>query len=407
MYCTWQPGNCYKTQHVQLVPLQHKLDFTHTHSTDHLTYHVTVPAQPMSSYMEGLIKLAAPAQVTIVSPINGAKLVTIDFDKIRRFGCEVLVDYDIVWFETCNCKGAMEQFFWFSVPSGIETAQVIIQDIKKSIELTVRSFLIQEEGNKNPCQTMYISRPHYGCNEYPNSMKQRILQSSLMSLATAPRCEAASLVNRIERTRRSSGAVSLGEAPTPGGDSRRVSEGSRQASRTSLAPGKLSLGELSPRHNSSSPTYPEGNKKPLSQIKYYKDLSKSVGHGEFDSGVNMDGHDPSRHSAPSTYNVMDAPSKKEKISLHNMGKRQSMDETRTRTHIQQPRRAGTANGKLGVSLGGGRRLSDFTVPNKSQGGASRRLSEMSQGRDSANGSVGDLLENSGGYNLLESDCNLS
>lgn len=349
----------------------------------------------MSSYLEALIKLAAQTQVSIVSPTNGAKLVTIDFDKIRRFGCEILVDYDIVWFETCGCKGAIEQFFWFSVPSGIEAAHVIVQDIKKSVELTVRSFLIQEEGNKDPCQTIYISRLHYGCNEYPTSMRQRILQSSLMSLATSPRCEAASLMNRIGRTRHSSGATSLvGDAPTPG-DSKRASGDGRR--RTLGGPqGSVTPAAISPRGSPRGSPSPQGRTTPLSQLKYNQDLSKSAGNGDFDSGVNME-VDQSRHSAPSTYNVMDATTSKHTLGA--MGKRMSLDEVnRSRPLLQKQRKAGTANPKLSV---GGRRLSDFTTPGGySQAGYSQ-AGYPSQRRDSANGSVGDLLEENGHHTIEE------
>ena len=335
----------------------------------------------MSSYLEALIKLAAQTQVAIVSPVNGAKLVSIDFDKIRRFGCEILVDYDIIWFETCGCKGTIEQFFWFSVPSGIEAAHIILQDIKKSVELTVRSFLIQEEGNKDSCQTIYISRPHYGCSEYPVSMRQRILQNSLMSLATSPRCEAASLMNRIDRTRLSSGTF-VGVVPTPGdarresGDARRRTLGSQQNSG-----GIVVSPVVSPRGSPS----PQGRPTPLDQLKCNQDLSKSASHGDFDSGVNMEeGLDQSRHSAPSTYNVLDVPPSKQPLST--MGKRMSLDEvTRSsRPLLQKQRRAGTTTATMKLSVGmsgGGRRLSNFSSP----GG-------YSLGRDSANGSVGDLLE---------------
>ncbi len=356
---------------------------------------MTIPAQPICSYFEGLVKLSTPAQVKIVSPVNGAKLVSIDFNTIRRFGCEVLVDYDIVWFETCGCKGgAIEQFFWFAVPSGIEAAHVIVHDIKKSVELTVRSFLIQEEGNKDPCQTIYISRPHYGCNEYPASMRQRIMQSSLMSLATSPRCETASLINRIDRTRRSSGAIGFSEAPTPGGDSRRTSV--ECVHRQTLGPANVQgVGNVSPRitpRNSPSPSHP-GRTTPLSQLKYGADLNKSASQRDFDSGVNMEGggFDQSRHSAPSTYNVMDAPSQEKKLTLGNMGKRMSLDEVKSRPQFLKQRKVGTA--------GGGRKLSDFSTPPNTTG-----LRKLSQSRDSANGSVGDLLEDHKGYNhLLESD----
>ncbi len=350
----------------------------------------------MASYLEGLIKLSAPAQVTIVSPVNSAKLVTIDFNTIRRFGCEVLVDYDIVWFETCGCKvGAIEQFFWFAVPSGIEAAHIIIQDIKKSVELTVRSFLIQEEGNKDPCQTIYISRPHYGCNEYPVSMRQRIMQSSLMSLATSPRCEAASLMNRIDRTRRSSGAIGFSEAPTPGGDTKRTSVDyiRKQSLSTPIVQGVSP--RISPR-NSPSPSHP-GRTTPLNQLKYSQDLNKSASQRDFDSGVNMEaGFDQSRHSAPSTYNVMDAvPQQDKKVTIANMGKRMSLDEVKSRPQFMKQRKVGTASGQHG-----GRKLSDFSAAMNATG--PRRPSDMN--RDSANGSVGDLLEDNKRYNhLLESD----
>ena len=353
----------------------------------------------MPSHLEGLIKLAAPAQVTIVSPANGAQLITISFEKIRRFGCEVLVDYDIVWFETCGCKGAIEQFFWFAVPSGIEAAHMIIQDIKKSVELTVRSFLIQEEGSKDTCQNIYISRPHYGCNEFPTTMRQRILQGSLVSLGMSPQCEAASRMNRIERTRRCSG-FSLTEAPTPG-DQRKLSQESRRRTIEQLTVSEsiLSRGSISPRGSPSPSSTSSGRTTPLSKLKYPQNLSHSAGHNDFDSGVNMDNFDPSRHSAPCAYNVTEAhhlPPHEKKRSLGEVSKMMSLEE-RGGPRLEKQRRAGTS---LSPATGGkGRRLSDFN----SSPSSPRRRSNFSQKRDSANGSVGDLLDDSGRYHIAEVD----
>ena len=361
-------------------------------STDHLTYHVTMPAQPMCSYFEGILKLSAPVQVTIISPANGAQILAIPFDRIRRFGCEVIADFDLVWFETCGCKGFPEQFYYFSVPSGIEVAHIIVQEIKRNIELRIRSFLIQEEGDKERCQTTYISRSHYGCGEYPAGTRQGIIQTGLVSIAASPgRTEGSRQLSMISRMRRTSDFSGM---PTPGyNDQRRQSTEKRRntladlqgGTPTQLAPSPSPRGTPSPTHSPGSSgqrmTLSQFGKRPPSSYansRIGNGLSNSAGKGEFDSGVQLGAFDPSRHSAPSYYTVSDLP-KDKTTTLKDMPKRMSLDEAGKKSRLHRQKQTGSM---MPSSRGDKRRVSDTR-------------------RDSANGSMGDLLE--GGPSILEPD----
>lgn len=347
----------------------------------------------MCNYLEGILKLSAPVHVTIVSPANGAQILTISFDRIRRFGCEVIADFDIVWFETCGCKGVIEQFFYFSVPSGIEVAHTIVQEIKRNIELRIRSFLIQEEGDKERCQSTYISRSHYGCGEYPAGTRQGIIQTGLISIAASPgRTEGTRQLSMISRMRRAS---EFSVTPTLGHlEQRRQSTEKRRntladlqgggGASTQLGPSPSPRGTPSPSHSPSPGS--SGNRMTLSQFgkrpagsyanaRVGNGSSNSAGRGDFDSGVQVGAFDPSRHSAPSYYTVSDLP--KEKTTLKDMPKRMSLDEMGKKSKLHKQKRTGSCLASAHI--------------------------ERTR-RDSANGSMGDLLEE-GGPSILTPEYN--
>ena len=252
--------------------------------------------------------------VKVVSPSSGQTAMEIPFQQIRRFGCQVYLDSDIVWFETCNCKGSQQQFYFFVVASGIEKALSIAHDLKKSIEYTTRSLLIQEEGDEINYQYSYISRNHYGCSEYSTFARDRVLNASLMHLAASSSASGAISIRELNKLKRQ--RVSVPSIHTSGA----VNSGPLHERRSTLAElhGKTSPDpSLSPvpgarrspspsRYNNASPTHSpnqSGNRMTLAD-RFRGDprggigLSHSAGQAEFDSGITLDAVDPSRFSAP-------------------------------------------------------------------------------------------------------------
>ena len=251
--------------------------------------------------------------VKVVSPSTGQTAMEIPFQQIRRFGCQVYLDSDIVWFETCNCKGSQQQFYFFVVASGIEKALSITHDLKKSIEYTTRAFLIQEEGDEMNYQYSYISRSHYGCSEYSAFARDRVLNASLMHLAASASASGAISIrelNKLKRQRVSVPAIHTSNAsPSLQHHERRSTLAelhgktspdpclSPVRARRSPSPGPLNL---SPTH---SPNL-SANRMTLAErfrggdVRGGIGLSHSAGQAEFDSGITLDAIDPSRFSAP-------------------------------------------------------------------------------------------------------------
>ena len=273
--------------------------------------------------------------VKVVSPSIGQTAMEIPFQQIRRFGCQVYLDSDIVWFETCNCKGSQQQFYFFVVASGIEKALSITHDLKKSIEYTTRSLLIQEEGDEMNYQYSYISRIHYGCSEYSAFARDRVLSASLMHLAASTSASGAISIRELNKLKRQRVSVPAIQTVPP--------SSMHQERRSTLADlhGKTSPDpSLSPvpgarsftrspspgRFNNASPTHSpnhSGNRITLAD-RFRGDnrggmgLSHSAGQVEFDSGITLEAVDPSRFSAP----VPGSPRQK----MENIHKMKSFDE---------------------------------------------------------------------------------
>ena len=335
------------------------LPHTRTHtiflSTDGQTIHVTVPSQPTSSYTEALLKLGAPMAVKVVSPSLGQTSMEIPFQQIRRFGCQVYLDSDIVWFETCNCKGSQQQFYFFVVASGIEKALSIIHDLKKSVEYTTRSLLIQEEGDEVNYQYSYISRNHYGCAEYSAFARDRVLNASLMHLAASTSSSGAISIRELNKLKRqrvsvptihTSGAALTGIAPNERRSTLANLHG-KTSPDPSLSPVPGARRSPSPcRYNNASPTHSpnnSGNRMTLAD-RFRGDsrggigLSHSAGQVEFDSGITLDAVDPSRFSAP----VPGSPRQK----MENTHKMKSFDEKLSGHSPQPGRREGPRKASL-------------------------------------------------------------
>lgn len=311
-----------------------------------MTYHVTLPSQPLMNYIEGILKLAAPLQVLIVSPANGAQIMSIPYDRIRRFGCEVVADFDLVWFETCGCRGTPQQFFYFSVPSGIEVSFAIVNEIKRGIETALRSFVIQEECDKEKCQLTYISRSHYGCGEYPETTRQNIIQKGLISIAASPgRSESQRQMSAILRHRRANDITVSSTVGQRRDSSRRESSDIRRGTVTDISPSTTS-----PIHRSVSPpdsgtrmTLSTLSQKPLSMAynssRSAAGLSSSAGSGDLPK---RDVADLSRNSAPSHCNFSGVKSEKKPPTFLKNGKRLSLDEIGSVSRIQRQKKVETA-----------------------------------------------------------------
>ena len=139
-------------------------------------YHITVPNQaPITVYNEAILKLSSDSHVTVVLPSTSETLLSIRFGDVRRMGYADTCNRDVVWFETCKNSQA-DRFFFFVVPSGIEVAKQIVQELKVKIQIHTSSLLILEDSNVD---LSYIAREHYGCTEYPVESRAHILQSGL------------------------------------------------------------------------------------------------------------------------------------------------------------------------------------------------------------------------------------
>lgn len=253
--------------------------------------------------------------VKIVSPSTGETTMEVSFQEIRRFGCQVYLDSDIIWFETCGCKGKQQQFYFFVVTSGIEKALSITHDLKKGIECTTRALLIQEEGDEQTCQYSYISRVHYGCAEYSAFARDRVLNASLMHLAASTSASGAISIRDMNKLKRQRASVPHIQTVPPQQPSERRSTLANLHSMASPDPRSSPIpGALSSNPRSPSPGYPS-NISPMHSPNMSKNrmtlaerfrgnnganigLSHSAGAVEFDSGITLDAVDPSRFSAP-------------------------------------------------------------------------------------------------------------
>ena len=103
-------------------------------------------------------------------------------------------NYDVIWFEICNCQADEQEFAFFVVASGLDRAMLIAGDLKTKIEKDTGRFLIMEEDRHPECT--YISRTHYGCPPYPKLGRERILHAGLVNL------EATKIVGSSALTRR-------------------------------------------------------------------------------------------------------------------------------------------------------------------------------------------------------------
>ncbi len=272
---------------------------------------MTIPDQPTVTFAEGILKLTTPLRVNVLSSLNGAAALKIPFDRIRRFGCQISYNYDIVWFETCSCQNNSEDFIFFTIASGIERAYQIVQEYKRAIEVGLREHVIMEQGDQAQFLYCYVVKAHYGHTEFPSVGRERIMQSSLMSLSSSGGSLSLSDLNKFSRARPS---LSV-DKPVPGDLSK--SKYSRSESiGTSLSPGYHGYQQ-------------QGGRLSLDQVKRSPRNSRAniSASADFDSGVSVDEpFDPSRHSAPCDLNSsapasMLAGMRKQKMTLADMKER--------------------------------------------------------------------------------------
>lgn len=318
---------------------------------------MTVPDQPAYSFSEGILKTSTPLTINVISSFNGNNIMSIPFNKIRRFGCQLAIDKDIVWFETCGCKDQTEEFQFFIVALGIERAYQIVQEYKRSLELALRDHMIMEEGDQSQFLFSYVVKSHYGHSDYPEVQRERILQSSILSLSTSGGSLSLSELNKFTRSRPSFPAMNT-SGPIPGDMGGVPYSGGRGVSPSSPSPS-----------SPVSPTHPYGQqqqgkqKLTLSQFQKSPRPSRtsfqSSAPTEFDSGVSIDGPiDPSRHSAPCYIDGSQhrSPQSNPRLALHATGKGKSFDGVRK---ISSPG-SGSGVRKISSPSSGRNTLQDFT-----------------------------------------------
>lgn len=133
----------------------------------------------MTVYSEAILKLSHDSHVTVMLPSTSETLLSIQYLDIRRLGYTDSYNRDIVWFETCKNSQA-DMFFFIVVPSGMEVAKQIIQELKTVIQAHTSSILILEDSTG--VDVSYISREHYGCAEYSAESRAHILHSGIYHL---------------------------------------------------------------------------------------------------------------------------------------------------------------------------------------------------------------------------------
>ena len=144
-------------------------------------YHVTIPHQPSAVYNEAILKLSSTTQITVVAPSTGKSVLEIPYKSIRRMGCMDNQGIIVIWFETCK-NSLPDNFIFFTIPSGIEVGHAIIHEMKATIECSTGILLIMEDAGE--LDISFISKEHYGCQEFSAKVRGQILQASLRQRPT-------------------------------------------------------------------------------------------------------------------------------------------------------------------------------------------------------------------------------
>ncbi len=299
--------------------------FTFAEST---SFHVTIPNQPAVPQAEAILKISTPTKISAISSLNGNFLLSVPFKSLRRIGCQIALDKDILWFETCSCSQEGENFYFLVMHAGIDRAYQIVLEYKRGIELALRDHMIMEENNQSKFSYSFVVKTHYGHPEFPKAAQEQIVSNGLLSLAESGDAMSLSDLNRLTRARPSIGVIEVNNAtaaPVPGlvegGERRTPSPYNSRRSPPSPSPLSLSNGATFIGLDQVSRTSRQRGQ-----------CSSSSG---FDSGVGIDSFDESRISAPCNLSTsMNASpvswkeQKQRKTTLEDMRKVSSLDETR-------------------------------------------------------------------------------
>ena len=119
-------------------------------------YHVAIPHQAQLSPGHGLLKVLK-VEAVVVCPSTTRQLASFKFKSLKRFGsCN-----DILWFEVCPCSHDNGGLYFFSVGSGMETADYIINMVKNLIQnLTKQHMVFNNAGSEGP---NFSAPQHYSC----------------------------------------------------------------------------------------------------------------------------------------------------------------------------------------------------------------------------------------------------
>ena len=169
----------------------------------------------------------------------------IAYKKVRRLGSLYTHGTNVVWFETCKNSTA-EEFHYFIIASGAEVAHhVVTQELKTAIECCTGALLILEDTVRT--EVSYISREHYGCQEFPQASRIKMLQAGLRSLPGLWR--PFNFEHQDRRRRISEPAVRLASTPNAGVSLEDMATNhGRRKTEAMVQPfhrkGKLTLGQL-------------------------------------------------------------------------------------------------------------------------------------------------------------------
>lgn len=147
-------------------------------------YHVTIPNQRALSYNEGILKLSSPTGLRVVNPSSDDTILEVAYAAIRRMGRLQLSGNTVVWFETCK-HPTPDQLFLLHHSAGEEALAALMQELKSAVECGTGSLMIMESSGEGSAS--FISRRHYGCEEFPLGDRQHILATSTRPLPLVSR----------------------------------------------------------------------------------------------------------------------------------------------------------------------------------------------------------------------------
>jgi len=164
---------------------------------------VAIPHQAQLSPGHGLLKVLK-VEAVVVCPSTTRQLASFKFKSLKRFGC----CNDILWFEVCPCTHDNGGLYFFSVGSGMETAEYIINMVKNLIQnLTKQHMVFNNAGSEGP---NYSAPQHYSC---PGAAP--LSQVALVASMRKPSLTAATSAPIFKQRKFSSNSMTDGEMIYP------------------------------------------------------------------------------------------------------------------------------------------------------------------------------------------------